>query len=209
MDKKIIKDIVDEYGIKDLNYKLMNFKPKQKILGINDRINFLYIAVQGSAEICMYSFEGKSLNIFQINNSGTIGDLELMTKLDKSSADIYAITDFTVIIIPFSECKKELENNIKFLNKMGEELGKKLLRSTHNYCGATMLSGKQRIAQRLLEIEKNSFLTIKITDLSKIVGISYRQTQRIINDFEKENIIKRNKKDIFINDKEKLLKILK
>ena len=81
---------------------------------------------------------------------------------------------------------------------MAKTLAGKLLRSSMKISSSQLLTSKELVLNFITENKTYVTTSLKYHEMAKLVGISERQLRRIIRDFEREGLVKRLGKKLFL-----------
>lgn len=112
------------------------------------------------------------------------------------------------ICFPYQSYCNALRQNIAFLNKIGLELSKKLIKTTMNCKSAALYSAKTRLCICLLEASEGNMIRILLTELASAAGTSYRHMQRIMRQLCDSNILRKDRNGYQILDRRYILEKL-
>ena len=169
-------------------------------------LTWLGIIVCGKAKICSTAPNGRNLVLCYYISEGIIGDLELMTGLKTATTTIAAITDFECITISLSIHSAALKSNTAFLNKVGNELALKLLRSSASFVSSSLYSGEERLCAYILQTSHNNMFSDILSDVSCSVGMSYRHMFRLLNQLCAQGILEKHGYGYLILDRDALIR---
>lgn len=93
---------------------------------------------------------------------------------------------------------------------MCQKLTEKLLITSANYSTALLLSSKNKLAKYLInetELNQSTTFSFSVKRISEVLGVSERHLRRLLNEFEKDHLLLKVKKNVTIIDLVKLHKI--
>lgn len=193
------------FNIKTINTcQLWNFEKNESILREGSQLQYYYYLVEGEIQTSYTMENGKTMPLKIYKDFQPIGDIELIKKLP-ILANVDAIESSYFIVFPVDIIRDEYENNIKFVKHFSEILSDKIYsvikNSSHNY----IYPLQNRLASFIMQQSKNGFVEIKTFKLvAQALGTTYRHLRRVLKEFEKEKLIKCEKKSIEILDKNRL-----
>ncbi|QQO08686.1 cyclic nucleotide-binding domain-containing protein [Breznakiella homolactica] len=202
-------DKLSEYGLRDIppdSCMCLYFRSGETILREGMPISWLAIVVSGKAKVCSTSPNGKDLILCYYVSGGMIGDIEFMAGLETATANLIAISDFECIAIPYRKYGAVLKRNMAFLNKLGNELSLKLVRSSRSFVSAALYSGEERLCSYILQTSHNNVFSDILTDVSCSVGISYRHIFRLLNQLCEEGVLEKRENGYRITDRDGLIR---
>ena len=198
-----------EYGLGDMYPEsccTVSYKAGGILLREGMPLTWLGIIVCGKAKICSTAPNGRNLVLCYYISEGIIGDLELMTGLKTATTTIAAITDFECITISLSIHSAALKSNTAFLNKVGNELALKLLRSSASFVSSSLYSGEERLCAYILQTSHNNMFSDILSDVSCSVGMSYRHMFRLLNQLCAQGILEKHGYGYLILDRDALIR---
>lgn len=193
MQKSALKkehfDKLSEYDIFPDHAFCQYFQAGETILREGAFMEQLLIVMDGTAKVCATASNGRDLVLCYYLSDGLVGDIELMTDDHEATTTIIAITDFECIALPYRIYGADLKSNITFLNKTGRELSLKLLRSSKSFLSTALHSGEERLCTYILQTSHNGIFSETLTDVARLIGISYRHLFRILNQLCEQGIL--------------------
>lgn len=181
------------------------YKKGETVLMEGMAMDYLYIVMKGKAKVCVSTECGKDLLLSWYSEEGIIGDVELMSNSFCASTSVTTLSEFECIGIPYQSYGNALRQNIAFLNKIGLELSKKLIKTTMNCKSAALYSAETRLCICLLEASDGNMIRIPLTELASAAGTSYRHMQRIMRQLCDSNILRKDKNGYQILDRRYIL----
>ena len=191
--------------------ELVMFKKNEYICKSDEKIEYLFFLVHGKAKVYTLLSNGKSLLLCFYKPLKVIGDVEFI-KTDVADSNIQVIDDVYCVAIPFEKIRKYCLDDSKFLRYMNTSLGQKLTKLS-KYSSINLLYPlENRLASYLLATassshsEDTSDLTndCNLTEVSELLGTSYRHLLRTLNKLCDKGAIKKNKDFYEIIDMELL-----
>lgn len=184
--------------------QLWNFEKNESILREGSQLKYYYYLVEGEIQTSYTMENGRSMPLKIYKDFQPIGDIELIKKLP-ILANVDALESSYFLVFPVDIIRDEYEHNIKFVKHFSEILSEKIYsvikNSSHNY----IYPLQNRLASFIIQQSENEFLEIKTFKLvAQALGTTYRHLHRVLKEFEKEELIKCDKKSIQILDKKRL-----
>lgn len=186
---------------------LLTYRSGETILQEGMPIDYLLIVIEGTAKVCACSANGRDLVLCYYVCEGILGDVELMTDRYEATTTITAVTDFRCIALPLRLYAAALKANVTFLNITGRELSQKLLLSSKNYLATALHSGEERLCSYILQEAHNDVFCETLTDVARLIGISYRHLFRILNQLCGNGVLVKAANGYHIVNREKLEKM--
>jgi CRP-like cAMP-binding protein len=190
MDNYIFKYGIDEIFTNDMKplMELFLFKKNEHICRESEAIDYLLFFVKGKAKVYTTLSNGKSLLLCFYQDFKILGDLEIINPQNASSS-VQVIEDTYCIGISLQNARTHLLNDVKFLRFMCNSLGEKLNRCSKNSSINLLYPLENRLASYILAtgvrtdgngegiIEFNE----NLTEISELLGTSYRHLLRTLN----------------------------
>ena len=210
-NKKIIEEYVFKYNINDIFtvdmrpfMELLLFKKDEYICRENDKLNYLLFFVDGKAKVYLTLSNGKSLLLCFYQGFMVLGDLEMVNS-EPVTTNVQVIEDTYCIGIPKEKVETYLLGDAKFLRYICNSLSEKLNRCSKNSSINLLYPLENRIASYMLATGENR--DESLTEISELLGTSYRHLLRTLNNMCQKGLIKRNDTGFEIIDKKVLIKL--
>lgn len=190
---------------------LETYEKGEDILSAGDLMTHFYFVVEGQVKIYKTLENGKSLLIRMPKAMTELGSLEFIYKQRLVDSCVQALTKTLVIKIPFSDLEKHTQKDIVFYKYLVKSLSHKLKTASNAASINITYPFKNRLASYLISVYNASkpldiedIKIEKMTDLAHFLGTSYRHLNRVVNELEQEQIIKKEKRSFIILNYEKL-----
>lgn len=210
-NNEIIDGYILKYKINDIVtenmrpfMELMFFSKGEHIYKENERLDYLYFFVDGKAKVYLTLSNGKSLLLCFYHEFMLLGDMEIATS-ELISTNVQVVEDTYCIGIPTEKVKLYLLNDVKFLRYMSNSLGKKLNRCSKNSSINLLYPLENRLASYILAMGEN--IDENLTEISELLGTSYRHLLRTINIMCQKHLIERKDKGFKIINMKTLIKL--
>lgn len=164
----------------------------------------LLFVLKGTAKACFTMENGKSLLLSFYRSGGIMGDIELMLDEWKAKASVQAVTTFQCIAIPFSSNRTALRSNAEFLNRIGTGLARKLEISSRNSAVNSLYPLEARLCSYVEATSKDSLFSEKLTEVSELLGSSYRNLLRSLQKLCRQGTLEKRKDGYYIVDRRAL-----
>lgn len=208
---------IKSYKINDLfstdvsqHMKLFHFTQGDYIYQEDDELSYFFFFVDGKAKVFNSLSNGKSHLLSFYEPLEVLGDIEIITK-DKVTVNVKVISDAYCIGIHTDYIKQNLLTDTLFLQFLCFHLGKKLNRCSKNSSINLLYPLENRLASYILAIETREFNTNNtltfydsLTEISELLGTSYRHLLRIINTFIEKGILIKGTNGYEVIDKRQL-----
>lgn len=182
----------------------LSFEAGETILQEGMQVTYCAIVLKGRAKVCRTSLNGRNLVLCYYVSEGIIGEVELMTGTHQASATVIAITDFECLMIPYHSNISQLKQNNAFMNWVGNQIATKLVNSTDNFVAASLCSGEERLCSYILQASNKEIFNDVLTDVSCLIGVSYRHLFRILNQLCEDKVLEKRESGYLILNSEKL-----
>lgn len=165
---------IGSYGLMLYSYEKGEFLCHE-----GDNITDLLFIISGKAKVFVTMSNGKNLLLSFYDTQGLIGSAELFT--DRiTTANVQALTDMECIAMPLSLYFDKLENNPKFLQYLSRVLATIVATSSRNSAMNILYPLETRLCAYILKTSENGIFTDKLTEVSELVGASYRHLLRTL-----------------------------
>ncbi len=189
---------------------LTTFERGESIANLNEPLANFFLLVTGKLKIYSLQENGKKVLIRFYRPMSVIGDLEYVSDYPVKAV-VEALETSTLIAIPMDTLRAHTRECPKFLRFVIANLSQKLF-TWSNMAGLNLVYPlENRVASYLVSIselsDQDRLDEIRVTSLEEMADLlcsSYRHLHRILEAFEKEQIISRNRSKIRILDFEKL-----
>lgn len=205
-DNKKLNYYISKYSIDQIfsidmipYMELFLFKRNEHICKSNEKIDYLFFFVEGKAKVYTLLSNGKSLLLCFNKPLKVIGDIEFI-HYNVADSNIQVIEDTYCIGIPLKHIREYVIDDPKFLRYMCSCLGEKLTRLS-NYSSINLLYPlENRLSSYILAIssstqkqgQNNIIFDGNLTEMSELLGTSYRHLLRTLNKLCSQEAIKKN-----------------
>jgi len=194
-DFRLMEMYVSKYNINEIfTYdmkqfmELMIFKKNEHICRDGEVIEYLFFFVKGKAKVYTTLSNGKSLLLCFYEKFKVLGDLEIID-CETASTNVQVIEDSLCIGISKENVNNYLLKDSKFLRFICSSLSSKLNRCSKNSSINLLYPLENRLASYILatvektdnNCEENIVLNGNLTEISELLGTSYRHLLRTIN----------------------------
>lgn len=203
---------IDQHFSRDVSDQmhLFYFTPGQYIYQENDALSYFYFFVKGKAKVYSSLSNGKSLLHSFYEPLQVLGDIEVVNQTPVT-VNVKVISPVHCIGIHIDFVRRQLLEDTKFLQFLCSDLGKKLNRCSKNSTINLLYPLENRLASYILAIETQEFtcqnsLTFydSLTEISELLGTSYRHLLRTLTHFVDKGILKKEDKGYLIMDRKPL-----
>ena len=153
----------------------------------------LFAVCSGTVEVLVPSAEGKNAVMNLINAGEIFGEIALLDGQPRT-ADALAFTDCTLMVLERRDFLPLLREQPDIAVKLLEILCARVRRTTEQVEEMMFLDLEGRLAKALLRLEKSSQAPYRISitqrALSEIVGVSREETNKQLQLWSKDNIVR-------------------
>lgn len=192
--------------------ELFLFNKNEYICKADEKLNYLFFFVKGKAKVYATLANGKSLLLCFYKYFKIIGDVEFM-HVENANSNVQAIEDTYCIGISFDNIRKFAFDDSKFLRYVCDALRDKLISLSKNSSINLLYPLENRLASFILATcnenkDKNKIIFHgNLTEVSELLGTSYRHLLRTLNILCSKDAIKKNENYFEIIDASVLEKL--
>lgn len=205
LSKKEKEDIIKFSNTKNYSKGSLIHSNENECLG-------LIMLIKGSIRIYMLSDEGKEITLYNIEEN----DIEVLSascvfNQITFDTELIAKEDCELLIVSVNYLSKLIEENIYVRSYVYESLADRFSDVMWSIQQILFFKIDQRIASYLIDkANKEKTLTLSTTqeNIALEINSAREVVTRMLKKFQKEKLIKINRKEITIIDKENLLKII-
>ncbi len=200
INKYVVKYDIDNIFANDMRpyMELLYYRKNDFICREGDVIDYLFFIVDGKSKVFTTVSNGKSLLLCFYHALRIIGDVEILGSKTATS-NVQVIEDTYCIGMTKENVSKHLFEDAKFLKYMCNSLGQKLNRCSKNSAINLLYSLENRLASFILaageltDIQGQKILTLSenLSELSELLGTSYRHLLRTLNGLCEKGIIRK------------------
>ncbi|MDD4826307.1 MAG: cyclic nucleotide-binding domain-containing protein [Mesotoga sp.] len=192
-------------------FTLHNFERGEDIFTVDERPEYLYFLVKGKVKISILLRNGNRVLLRFCVPLSLLGDLEIANEFTVKTS-VSAVSESELLALRLSQVRENLMTNPAVLRLIIRELSFKLY---HNAVVKTLTSSaplKIRIASYLLLMTSNErnekmldeLETESQAEIAELLGASYRHVNRVLNELDREGILRVSRSQIRIVDYDKL-----
>jgi CRP/FNR family transcriptional regulator, putaive post-exponential-phase nitrogen-starvation regulator len=197
------KTVLAEYGLSDLSVdglSLLQYKKNEYMLRQGYACDFVLFVLSGRMKVFITSPNGKTLLFCFYSTRGILGEAEFATGAGLAAMSVQTITDATCIGIPRDRYEAVLKQNITFMNAVSDALAHKLFRCTRNSAVTILYSLESRLCAYIAMTNDKGCFSEKLTEVSEILGTSYRHLLRTLDSLCAQGILQKGVKCYHISD---------
>jgi CRP/FNR family transcriptional regulator, dissimilatory nitrate respiration regulator len=175
----------------------------------DDPCNELIIVLEGSVRGEMPDRSGRIMEVETIPAPKPIAAAFVFGIKNRFPVDAVANEDLTVLSIPKESLVQSMQSNSTVLTNFLDLISSKTHFLTERLMFMSFKTIREKMIHYILNLKKTGDNRITLPknqqELSEFFGVSRPSLARVIGELEKENIIRRNRREIFIIDPQKLL----
>lgn len=177
-------------------FELCQFDTGDYLLRQGQVLDYLYILVEGKLETSHTTANGLTvLNCFAKPIS-IIGEVEFLNQREVIN-DICALETTYCLRISIELYQDILFNDPLFMRYLAQAISCKLYDTNHNASISMNYPVENRLASYLICRENHLIIEDNFVLVAKMIGCSYRQLQRVLNDFCQKKYIKKIKRSCY------------
>ncbi|NUU62301.1 Crp/Fnr family transcriptional regulator [Paenibacillus agri] len=188
--------------------RVQEYNKNEWIIVSGEKLNYLYIVIEGKGAIMNSSEEGDLALIEHLENKEMMGDFEYFTKSNFVHS-VMASQPASVLLIPIEIVNDHLMKSADFLLLMCKSMSEKLMKSSIKNARSLLYPPQQKLCKFIVqasEHSKSNTIYFKHKDVANEIGISERHLRRMLNELIDEEIIRKISKQLTILDMELLRK---
>lgn len=196
-----------EYGFSESKMdlcRILEFQQGEFLYMAGFQWNYVIIIQSGKAKVCSTTSSGKVMLSCIYEDEGIMGDVELLGEKEVAITTVEAITIVTGIGIPAQLSREECKENTKFVYMLGKELSLKLEKTGMNATTAVLNPLETRLCDYIYQTQIDGIFLGNLTELSEILGVSYRHLLRTFKNLTMKNILVKEKKKYRIENMQEL-----
>ena len=192
------------------------FKKGEQIVRVMDRDTNLYLINTGSVRVTLYSNEGKEVSFVDIDAGGNFGEFSAIDGKPRS-ANVIALSDTTITVVPPSEFVRMLEKYPEVCIEILQQLTGIVRRLCDRIFEYSTLDVSDRVHTELLRLAKKNLDYDGIarvhnpptqSELASRVSCTREAVSRELKKLENSGIIKREPKRLIIEDCKRLQELV-
>lgn len=185
------------------HFSLIRFKKGEYIYQTDSQRQYLLFFISGKIKVCSNLSNGKSLLVCFFTSFQILGDLEFF-QINTSTTTVQAVDSCICISLRITNIRSRLMQDTLFLQFVSESLADKLARATVNHSINLLYPLENKLASYIYQVNENNIFSENLTQLSELLGTSYRHLLRVIKQFTLAGILCKTENGYFIKDTEKL-----
>lgn len=216
-DRNVIDKYIDEIQIRKYftNQDIFNhmvlkcYSKGEYIISPEGVVKDMHFMVEGRGKVYSISNNGKILLLSFYKPFSVFGDVEyILGKETKYIAESLGNTKF--LVVDMQTIREYTKNDIVFKDFLLKSIAKKLNQSASKNMFNLLYPLENRIASYIISIsfemkaDEGYVEIFNLKDAACFLGSSYRHLIRVLDKLEADNVIKRDRKKIYILQREKL-----
>ena len=178
-------------------FQFYQFHKGDFILHQGQQLEILYILIDGKIKTCHTTSNGIISLLAICQSMSVIGEIEFLNHQDVIN-DIYAIDECLCLGISIKNYEHLLLNDLSFMRYLATTTSQKLSNSNHNSSISKNYPVENRLASYLIACAENKIIQENFVQVAEMIGCSYRQLQRVLNDFCEKKYIQKTKRSQFL-----------
>ena len=207
---KLFKEI-DEKELVELfqkiKYEIKKFKKSDIVFFREEKIDGLFIILKGVLSAEMLKDNGDIQKIENLSGGDIIGSAFIFGNENNLPVDLIVLEEGELLHIDKNNLLKSFNTNEKFLiNFLNEISDKTQFLSNKVWKSFNNKTIKEKALDYILENTENNKVIFRhsIKELAELFGVSRPSLSRVISEFVEDEILKRDGKNKFILNKEKI-----
>lgn len=187
--------LLKKFGLEGLDpagLHLVRYNKGEYLCHEGAKVEYFQIITTGRVKISVSNAAGKIL-LFCFDVAGDmLGSIELMSGLDFTATG-QAVTETHCISVPTAPNMEYFRTSLGFLNYLCTDLSHAFARSSKNNAMNILHPLQTRLSSYIVMTEEDGMFTDKLTEVSELLGTSYRHLHRSLDGLCKEGILEKQK----------------
>ena len=201
-----------EQLISRVPFQIRNYSNETNIASRSDECKSLMIVVMGSVRGEMLDYSGKVLKVEDIFAPRPIAAAFLFGQNNRFPVDVIANGEVSILNMPKSSVLTLFQTSDIFLNNYLNAISNRAQFLSQRIWFLSFKTIKGKLAQYMLNLLKENMQRIELPlsqkELAEFFGVARPSLARALGELEKEGIIRVNRREIQIIDKNRLIKII-
>lgn len=201
-----------EQLLNGVNHNIKKYNANSLIAQSGDDCNNLMIVLKGYVKGEMIDYSGKTIKIEDIHAPKPIAIAFIFGKNNKFPVNVESVNDVELLVLNKKEFLKLMQSNIIILNNFLNAISNRSQFLSNKIKFLSFSTIKSKLAQFILEQAKDDLYIIEIKQtqqqLAELFGVTRPSFARIIGEMQKDGIIKFEKHQIEIINKQRLVSLL-
>lgn len=175
------------------------------ILKPDESNSFLYLLLEGTAEVYQYTFNGMFISLYRYGNNSCFGEVELYCE-SRTTLGVTAIDTCRIVKLSKEGVEIWIREDKHFCEFLLRQMALKIAENSDAYIRNSSMELKDRVLYCLYRHERMGTLSSLTKDqLMNEVCTPIRSLNRILSQYREEGLIDYDKRRFHIVDKEKFL----
>ncbi|MEK5236647.1 cyclic nucleotide-binding domain-containing protein [Paenibacillus sp. FSL L8-0470] len=221
LDLEAVRTLAGKNGLEEMfstevieRMELRRYGDGEAVCSVGDRLESMFILVQGKLKIHTLLPNGKSMLVRFARPMSVIGDVELLRQYPVKN-EVESVGDSLLLVAGRKLLLKEMEENTALLRFLVGELSHKLYTLGQTSALNLLYPVENRFASYLMSMFADSvgghrveeLRTASLTETADLLGTSYRHLNRIVRRFIEDGIIERKQGRLSVMDEAKLARL--
>ena len=219
---KILSDSILFNGLREsdienllnkINYQIKKYKQKDTIALSGEECNYLMIILKGWVKGEMFDYSGKTIKIEDIYAPMPLAIAFIFGKNNKFPVTVEAVIETELLVVHRSEFIKLLQSDIRILNNFLNAISNRSQFLSNKIKFLSFTTIKSKFAQYILELAKDNLYIVELKQtqqqLAELFGVTRPSFARIMGEMQNEGLIKIEKKQVIILNRNALIELIK
>lgn len=221
LDLEAVRTLSAKNGLEEMfstevieRMELRRYGDREAVCSVGDRLESMFILVQGKLKIHTLLPNGKSMLVRFARPMSLIGDVELLRQYPVKN-EVESVGDSLLLVAGRKLLLKEMEENTALLRFLVGELSHKVYTLGQTSALNVLYPVENRFASYLMSMFADSggghrveeLRTASLTETADLLGTSYRHLNRIVRRFIEDGIIERRQGRLSVLDEAKLARL--
>ncbi|MGL4508631.1 Crp/Fnr family transcriptional regulator [Cetobacterium sp.] len=190
-----------------IKYEIKKFKKNDVIFFRDEKVDGLFIVIMGLLSAEMLKSNGDVQKIENLSNGDIIGSAFIFGEDNNLPVDLIVLEEGMLLHIDKNNLLQAFNTNEKFLINFLDEISDKTqFLSNKVWKSFNNKTIKEKVLDYILENTQSNKVIFRhsIKELAELFGVSRPSLSRVISEFVEDEILKRDGKNKFILNKEKI-----
>lgn len=197
-----------------ISFSVKSYSKGQTIAQREEEVRNLCIVIEGIVKGEMVDFSGKILKIEEMQAPHPIAHAFLFGEKNRYPVDVIAVEDCKILFIPKPEVVRLLQQNTIILSNYLNAISNRAQFLSNKLWFLSFRTIKEKVAHYLLNISRSDSKTTIILpkshqELAEFFGVTRPSLARAFAEMEHEGIIAVDRREVVIQNKSKLLELIK
>jgi CRP/FNR family transcriptional regulator, dissimilatory nitrate respiration regulator len=197
-----------------ISHSIKSFTKGQTIAQREEEVCNLCIVVAGSVKGEMVDYSGKILKIEEIFAPQPIAHAFLFGEKNRYPVDVIALEDCKILFIPKSDVIRMLQQSDIILRNYLNAISNRAQFLSNKLWFLSFKTIKEKVAHYLLSLARNESKTTVVLpkshqELAEFFGVTRPSLARVFSEMQDEGIIKVDRREVSIINRNKLLEMIR